>query len=548
MKKKSPINPSNVFVIKPHLNIGEPGAEDDSNFLNNCFVDNGDVEILADTNSPKSIVVGRTGIGKTALLSEFSNRFENVIKIEPHELSLNFVSNSTIIRYFETLEVNLDLFYQLLWKHVLVVTLLKSRYKIISESSNKSFFSKLSRVLEIDKTKKLAVEYLQQWSSDFWLETEAHVKEVTKKIEDKLNASAEIGNGVGKLKSGSNTSFSEIEKAEFKTRAQKVVNELQLKSLSRVFDLLDQDVFEDDQKPYYILIDKLDENWTNNEIRFKLIRALIETVKHFRKVRNVKIIVALRQDLLEKVVHSTKDYGFQEEKYETSYLRIRWNKLQLRNLLETRVKFLLRRQYSGRDVSINEITPKQIRDTSFIDYVLERTLWRPRDVIAFMNAYLFRMSGQSKPSIHKVFEAEADYSKKRLIAMYDEWKVDFPNLQNYFEILIGRKPSFQLREISVEIAQEFAFNLAEFIPKDPLKYAAEEFIGEHNNAVTFLSQWAATLYKIGVLGLKLEPNQPTQWSYSSEADIDTRRISDETKITVNKMFRSAFGSIEDKQR
>jgi hypothetical protein len=51
-------------------------------------------------------------------------------------------------------------------------------------------------------------------------------------------------------------------------------------------------------KQFHILIDKLDEHWVDVSIRFKLIRSLIESLKSFRRITNLKILVALRSDVL----------------------------------------------------------------------------------------------------------------------------------------------------------------------------------------------------------------------------------------------------------
>jgi hypothetical protein len=74
------------------------------------------------------------------------------------------------------------------------------------------------------------------------------------------------------------------------------------------------------QKKYYIVIDRLDEEWVENKLRFRLICELIETSIEFTRIANVKVIVALRNDLLDQVYRFTRDPGFQEEKYRSSSL------------------------------------------------------------------------------------------------------------------------------------------------------------------------------------------------------------------------------------
>ena len=57
-----------------YATTGEADAENDLNFLADCFVDIGDFEVIENTEAPQSIVLGRTGIGKSALLEQLETR------------------------------------------------------------------------------------------------------------------------------------------------------------------------------------------------------------------------------------------------------------------------------------------------------------------------------------------------------------------------------------------------------------------------------------------------------------------------------------------
>lgn len=111
-------------------------------------------------------------------------------------------------------------------------------------------------------------------------------------------------------------------------------------------------------KNYYIIIDQLDDNWAENDTRYKFIRALIEEIKVFRKIKNIKIIAALRLDLLRSVFNITRGSGFQEEKYESYILDIKWTSQQLTELVQKRVREVYKRQYTREDVTIKDIFPK----------------------------------------------------------------------------------------------------------------------------------------------------------------------------------------------
>lgn len=145
---------NNNFVYRKHMSIGEADAECDRAYLEHCFVNTGDLDALLDPKNPKCIVLGRTGSGKTALLDRLAHSSENIIILEPESLSLNHISNSNIIRFFEEIGVNLDIFYTLLWRHIFTVELVKKKYHINSETAKKGFMDSLASIFDFDFKKR----------------------------------------------------------------------------------------------------------------------------------------------------------------------------------------------------------------------------------------------------------------------------------------------------------------------------------------------------------------------------------------------------------
>src|SRR5271156_2793856 len=121
------------FAFRRHDNVGAAAAEDDREFLLQCFVDNGDLQALLDCSNAKRIIVGRTGAGKSALLAKIAEDQRHVISLSPQSLSLNYIANNQVIRFFEEAGVNLSAFYMLFWKHIFVVELLRAKYNIRTE-------------------------------------------------------------------------------------------------------------------------------------------------------------------------------------------------------------------------------------------------------------------------------------------------------------------------------------------------------------------------------------------------------------------------------
>ena len=55
---------SGSFRFSKNDTIGAPAAEDDHEYLQTCFVDTGDLSLLADTSDRRILLLGRTGTGK----------------------------------------------------------------------------------------------------------------------------------------------------------------------------------------------------------------------------------------------------------------------------------------------------------------------------------------------------------------------------------------------------------------------------------------------------------------------------------------------------
>lgn len=289
------------FVFRRHDNVGTAAAEHDTQFLDDCFVDTGDVDLLLDRKNPKRIIVGRTGAGKTALLYRLKNSCNHVIELSPHDLSLNFIATNKVIAFFEEAGVNLSPFYALLWKHLLVVELIKDKFQIRDEDSYNNFMRSIASIVrKRDRNKELAIDYFEKWGNKFWLTTEQRIHDLTNRVETSLSAGAN-GKLVGVTFTAEGAKHLSVEqKSEVKEHGLDAVSKVQIRELENMLTVLEENFFDDDKTPYYVTIDMLDEDWADDRIRFKLIRSLIDVVNRFKCLSNVKIILAIRNDLLYK--------------------------------------------------------------------------------------------------------------------------------------------------------------------------------------------------------------------------------------------------------
>lgn len=440
---------SDRFRFRRKDNIGFAAAEDDIAFLQDCFVDTGDLEMLSDCGNPKSVVVGRTGSGKTALLHKLAETEDRAIQILPESLAIRHISNSTILKYFNDLGVNLDIFFRLLWRHVFTVELFRHRFEIRDESTQRNFIDRIKHTFSKSSHKR-ALAYYEKWGGGtFWEDTEYRIKEITANLEANLSASVCARFPSINFESAGNSGISLSEKSEIIQRAQEVINSVQIKELSDIIDLADE-IFSDPQKRYFIIIDSLDENWIEDGLRYRLIRALIETIRDFRKVRNAKIVIALRLDLIERVIKLTRDSGFQSEKYESLYLPVTWSASTLTRVLDERINALVRHRFTKQNVTHKDILPNKVDGKPPITFILDRSMMRPRDIIMFFNCCIQQAVDKPTITLSVLRQAEGVYSKERLRSLADEWISDYPGLLDFSRVLKSRKQTFQAGEITSE--------------------------------------------------------------------------------------------------
>ena len=534
---------NNPITIRQNFKIGELDAESDTLLLESCFVDSGYLNKLLDPFDNSSIVRGRTGAGKSALLHMVRNRAYKCRQLDPNDISIRFLEQSDIIAFFEALNVNLDMFYKVLWRHILIMELLKLRHDIKSESDTNNFFSAILSRLKKDEIKRKALEYFREWGDKFWIDTDAHLREITLKLERDTKAS--IGgecSGIA-LNAEYAKKLTEEQVHDVKKRATEVVSSLQIQKLNEILSLLAEYSFDDPQKKYVIIIDQLDENWAENETRYKFIRALIEEIKVFRKIKNIKIIVALRLDLLRSVFNLTRSSGFQEEKYESYILDIKWTPEQLTELIQKRVSEVYRKQYTRDNVKIHDIFPKPKggpTGLTAIEYITERTLLRPRDILQYINECFSVALNRERVSWDSIQKAESVYSLKRLRSLKEEWGDIYPSFEETVELLRNLPDKFSRTIIPRANVDSVISELSIQGTQDPCAVVANKMLNGESKESDVINELLLCLYNLGIVGFKISSLTPYKWSSRDSTPATKNEIKRASGMKIHKMLHSAL--------
>lgn len=540
---------SQKIVLKKQDSVGVNEALDDTDYLLHCFIDMGDLEQIKDFSSKKCLLLGRTGAGKTALITKLRDEMgDKVIVIEPEALAMHHLSNSTIIQYLVKLDIDLNTFFKLLWRHEICVEIFNQHTKIMSETEHQNFIDEVKYRFKKKNTKHYkALEYLEKYRDTFWKTSDTYATTMVTKQEDEINAGlvAAVPNFTAKI-SGADK-FTKEETQKIRQNAQTIVNDVQMRDVMGLLDMLD-DFIEYNQVKYYVVVDRLDEKWVGNDIRYKLIKSLIETLKDLNRLKNIKPIATLRYDLLGRVFDISKDTGFQEEKYYPLYLDIRWNRNKLIELLNERINYQFSLRYAKKTmITYEDIFPSTIGGRPVMDYLLERTLMRPRDVIEFVN-FCIALAVENHGYIDEriVLEAEKIYSRSRLDSLYYEWSADYPGLKELAKFLKKKPSVFKVEDIRPNEIQELCLKYATNPPKtdvdtpDSMLRLATDASESRLSIQEFVKHLVILMYRVGIVGLREDSEASPQWNKLITPKIDCDDIEDATEIHVHPCYISAL--------
>jgi len=456
-------------------------------------------------------------------------------------MSLKFLSNSPILNYFRELGVNLSFFYKVLWKHVFVVEILKLYIDDDYRKKENFFDGFKKRVAEkfgkATNSKQKAIEYVENWSDQFWMHAEYRVKELTEEISAKFTGTAGAKGAIfsGEIKGEDGETLKST--TEVKNKAEKVINEVQAAELVELISIIKRDILDEYQRKYFIVIDDLDKEWVSAQVVYDLIAAMIEVIKEFQIFKGCKIIIALRDNLHQLVFSAQEHRGGQREKYASLYLDLEWDEDSLRSLIDKRIKLL-----SNNSLNVYSLFEKSHGSAQGgFDYIIERTFMRPRDVISFVNKIIAKANSKSFFEASIVRQAEPEYSLERLHAIEDEWGENYGEIREVWRVFYGIYNGIKVQKfvedrfadiyVDRKMINGFKGEMLAIFTKwreDEIKYKE------------FLQGFLFIMFRIGVIGIKKSGMDKVVFFYTKDTFIIPADFTFEAKVFVHKAFYSAL--------
>ncbi|UPK38207.1 hypothetical protein IVB18_13640 [Bradyrhizobium sp. 186] len=91
---------------------------------------------------------------KPAILKYVKSKVAHSVEIDPTELAMSYVSNSDVLRFLQAIGADLELTFQVLWKHVICIEFIRLRFNVENESASQSVFAKIAERFRRDDRKQ----------------------------------------------------------------------------------------------------------------------------------------------------------------------------------------------------------------------------------------------------------------------------------------------------------------------------------------------------------------------------------------------------------
>lgn len=402
------------------LDFGTPSAERDiSRGLEKCFVESAAYHRVR--SGAKTILMGNRGSGKSAIFQVLAKRERgagsHVIELSPEDYSYELLSSTMEAEHAGSWAKTGA--YAAAWKYLIYVLVMKALARKgmrLTKGGGREIhrYIRDSHGAQQLGTLSLLVSYLKRLEAIKIGPIEAGVR--TREL-DRLYKLEEIQN--------------------------------LLPALRKVLDT----------QRVVVFVDELDRGWDSSEDAKAFVSGLFQACVSINALHpNLRVYVSLRQELYDDIPALYED----AQKHRDLLEKISWSEESLLELIAKRIRFSAREK--GFDIEALEragdracwsavfaAPPGRARDASF-GYMVDRTLYRPRELIQFCSEALEQARGRGSklPVPYAAIErSEYGYSAERTKDIAAEYRSQYPCLLSVFEVFRSRPHTFGREELEL---------------------------------------------------------------------------------------------------
>lgn len=439
-------------MILDWINFGKVSAERDD-LLSKYFFDNGVLGSVID--SPSSfLILGRKGAGKTAVFRHLKENSNQFIKGEDILIPLSFEDyNWNVHSLLTNANKAESLLYKQSWRFVILVECVKAYGEWFKNNSHavpkkiaastklleKIFDSPVPSIYQIVGKKLLSLSTIKLPSGGL-------------DLDDGGLDSISVGGG--------EVSFEQV-------KDNKGLQEHLAQNIENLINLLDDALINADNNwpRIFVCFDRVDEAWddVSFESSRRVIAGLVSACDGISSQYKGKIrpVVFLREDIFD--VLSINDAN---KLREDCGALLHWNRRSLINLILARVNYFGNFHGESRVSDLDNLFDKsEMRQRAKpSNYLLRRTMMRPRDLIALLTRTVETMREKANdpfsndpPAFEKlecasIYDAEPGYSEWLKKELIDEWEVQRPIINDLFNALQNNgSTNFKLESLQNEL-------------------------------------------------------------------------------------------------
>lgn len=479
-----------------YVNFGKLAAEREiEEGLKNYFLETGAFVRLKEGG--KSILLGNRGSGKSAIIKMLMEYYKKnnylVVELLPEDYSYEMLNKSSVSRNEgEWIKASA---YTAAWKYLIYVISMK----VYLKDNDTIVKSQAGEIYKYIRSYHKGYDKQNNW--DIFIN-------YLKRIE---------GIKIGSYEAG------------IKTRQLQ-----ELYKLEEITNLLDQLKGLTERKPIVFLIDELDKGWDASEEAQAFIGGLFQASITLNQLsKNFRVIISLRKELYDNIPLLYEDY----QKYSDIFEVIEWDKQSLFKLITKRISYSLTKTSKLSDIEKwQTLFQDKIKDTFTYDYIIERTLNRPRELLQFCidsreRAIELRTD---KIDVNSIITSEVKYSDKRTKDIATEYKFQYPNLLCLFEIFRGKKSCISRNQLEELFAKVLIGEIQLRDCNSWINNQTEEYLINILWQVGFLK-----IYTNCYIGGK--PNE----GFFGINEISQTNIGSIDKFMIHPMFRMYLGVVDD---
>ena len=200
-----------------------------------------------------------------------------------------------------------------------------------------------------------------------------------------------------------------------------------------------------------VLVDELDRGWDASEDAKAFVAGLFQAAVSINELtRPVRVLVTLRKELYDSIPSLYDD----AQKYRDVMETVSWDEPMLLELVAKRIRHTVPMLAHKADQDCwDSVFAETLdyRQAKSFNYLVDRTLYRPREIIQFCSDSVEESHGTGIwPIDYRVIsQAELGYSEARTNDISAEYRFQYPGLSSVFDVFRGRSYAFKREELEM---------------------------------------------------------------------------------------------------